>query len=136
MISWREADLVEFFGTNPVYHDDAHSHSFELSRDGLRFLLTLFDLEGAVYVSIWRDQLPEPLFTVVRESCTHALVVNDTRGRVCLEVGSTEFPTNDIGISLLLVRGIRVFVQPQFQVEFIDVEQRSSTNSLASRNHL
>lgn len=54
------------------YHDGPHSFEFAVSRDGLRLLLTLFDLEGAVYVSIWRDGLPDPLFTIVREACTHA----------------------------------------------------------------
>ena len=52
-------DLTEFFGVVATFHDDAHSHSFEISRDGLRLLVRLFDLEGAVYVCIFRDGLQQ-----------------------------------------------------------------------------
>jgi hypothetical protein len=124
MIRWHETDLTEFFGVAATYHDGPHSFEFVVSRDGLRLLLTLFDLEGAVYVSIWRDGLPDALFTVVRESCTHAQLATDTRQRHCLEIGSPVQPTTDMGIPPLLVRGVRVYVEPHFQVEFIDVEPR------------
>jgi hypothetical protein len=63
MLKWSETDLTEFFGVVATFHDDAHSRSFDVSRDGLRLLVTLFDLEGAVYVSIFRDGLAKPLFT-------------------------------------------------------------------------
>jgi len=124
VIRWHERDVAEFFGVDASFCDPAHSYSFEVSRDGLRLLFTLFDLEGAAYVSIWRDGLPDPLFTVVRESCTHAQLAKDTLQRRCLEVGSPEHPTTEMGISPLLVRGVRIYVEPQFRVEFIDVEPR------------
>jgi hypothetical protein len=124
VIQWRETDFAEFFGVAAVYHDGPHSYEFEIARDGLRLLLTLFDLEGAVYVSIWGDGLTGPLFTVVRESCTHAQLATDTHGRRCLEIGSPDHPVNDIGIMPSLVRGVRLYVDPQFRVESIDVEPR------------
>lgn len=64
MFKWSETDLTEFFGVVATFHDDTDSHEFEVNRDGLRLLVTLFNLEGAVYVSIFRDGLPKPLFTV------------------------------------------------------------------------
>jgi hypothetical protein len=105
VIRWDETDLAEFFGVAATYHDGPHSFEFEVSRDGLRLLLTLFDLEGAVYVSIWRDGLPDSLFTVVRESCTLAQLVTDTRQQRCLEIGSPAHPTTDMGIPPLLAVG-------------------------------
>ena len=126
MIRWQQTEVEEFFGVEAAYHDGPHSYEFEVSRDGVRLLVTLFDLDGAVYASIYRDGLPEPLITLVRESCTHALVVSDTRGRRCLVVGSPEAPVTEMGMPPLLVRGIRIFLEPQLQLEFIDHELRGT----------
>lgn len=120
MFKWSEPDLTAFFGVVPTFHDDAHSHSFELQRDGLRLLITLFDFEGAVYVSIMRDGLPEPLFTVRRELCTHAHVTDGQHFRRCFEAGAPKHPVTDMGIPPLLARGVRVYIEPQFQVELIE----------------
>lgn len=126
MIRWRQDEVEEFFGVKATYYDGPHSYEFAVSRNGVRLLVTLFDLEGAVYASIYRDGLPEPLVTIVRESCTHALIASDTRGRACLAVGSPEAPVTEMGTSPLLHRGIRIFLEPQFQLEFIDHEPRGT----------
>ena len=120
MLKWSETDLTEFFGVVATFHDDAHSHEFEVSRDGLRLLVTLFDLEGAVYVSIFRDGLAEPLFTVRRELCTHAHITDTTGFRRCFEAGTTKHPVTDMGVPPILARGVRVYTEPQFQVELIE----------------
>lgn len=122
MFRWSEADITEFFGVAAEFDENAYSYSFELSRDGLRLLVTLFDLEGAVYVSIFRHGLPQPLFTVRRERCTHVQIGGMDFHR-CFEAGTTEFPTTDMGIRPLLVRGVRVYIEPHFQVELIEPER-------------
>jgi hypothetical protein len=121
MFKWSEPDLTEFFGVVAKLHDgDAFEHSFEVARDGLRLLVTLFELENAVYVSIFRDGLSEPLFTVRRESCTHVHITQAANFRRCFEAGAPERPVTNMGIPPILVRGVRVYMEPQFQVELID----------------
>lgn len=120
MLKWNETDLIELFGVTPKYEDGAHSYAFEVARDGLRLLVTLFDLEGAVYVSIFRDGLPEPLFTVRRELCTHAHITKGNDFRPCFEAGSTKHPVTEMGIPPELVRGVRVYMEPHFHVELIE----------------
>jgi len=120
MLKWSEPDLTEFFGVVATFHDDAHSHEFEVSRDGLRLLVTLFDLEAAVYVSIFRDGLAKPLFTVQRELCTHAHIAETAGFRRCFEAGAPKHPVTDMGVPPVLTRGVRVYVEPQFQVELIE----------------
>jgi len=120
MLKWSEPDLTQFFGVVATFHDDAHSHSFEVSRDGLRLLVTLFDLEGAIYVSIFRDGLTEPLFTVQRELCTHAHVTETAGFRRCFEAGAPKHPVTDMGVPPVLARGVRVYTEPQFHVELIE----------------
>jgi len=120
MLKWSAPDLTEFFGGVATFHDDTHSHSFEVSRDGLRLLVTLFALEGAVYVSIFRDGLAKPLFTVQRELCTHAHLTEAEGFRRCFEAGTTKHPVTDMGVPPLLACGVRVYLEPQFQVELIE----------------
>ena len=104
----------------PSFDEEAHSHSFEVDRDGLRLLVSLYDLEGAVFVSIFRDGLSEPLFTVRRELCTHAHVTEGSHLRRCFEAGAPKHPVTDMGIPPVLARGVRVYIEPQFQVELIE----------------
>ena len=123
MLRWTESNLSEFFGVAASFDDAPHSHGFELSRDGLRLLVTIFDLEGTVYVSIFRDGLSEPLFTVRRELCTHAHITDGSHFRRCFEAGAPKHPVTNMGIPPVLVRGVRVFIEPQFQVELIESTQ-------------
>ena len=120
MLKWSEPELTEFFGVVATVEDDGPAHSFEVAKDGLRLLVTLFGFEGAVYVSIFRDGLPKPLLTVQRELCSHAHVTKGEGFRPCFEAGSTKFPVTDMGIPPMLASGVRVFVEPQFQVELIE----------------
>jgi hypothetical protein len=119
MLKWSKPDLTEFFGAAPTYYDAPHSYGFEVTRDGLRLLITIFDLEGAVYVSIFRDGLPKPLVTVNRELCSHAHITQDAHFRPCFEAGATKLPVTDMGIPPVLSRGVRVYVEPQFQIQLI-----------------
>ncbi len=112
--------MTEFFGVTSHYHDGACSWEFEVSRDGLRLLVTLFDLEGAVYVSIFREGLKTPLFTVRREFCTHAQISSGTDFRHCFEAGRTKHPVTDMGIPPILDHGVRIYIEPHFQIELIE----------------
>ena len=120
MLTWDKTDFTEFFGVVPIFHEDAHSDEFEVSRDGLRLLVTVFDLESAVYVSIFRDGLPEPIFTVRRELCTHAHITKGTNFRRCFEAGAPKHSVSNMGVPPVLAHGVRIYVEPQFQVELIE----------------
>ena len=102
-----------------TFDNHAYSHSYEVSRDGLRLIVTLFELERAVHVSLFRNGLPQPVFTVQRELCTHAHI-SETGFRPCFEAGAPSLPVTNMGIPPLLARGVRVYLQPHFQVELIE----------------
>ena len=74
VICWDRTELIEFFGIIPTFYEDAQSHAVELSRDGLRLEFTLFDAVGAVYISVFRDGVTDPIIDIVRERCTHAFI--------------------------------------------------------------
>ncbi len=101
-------------------HDAPHSYEFETSRDGLRLRLTILALEHTVFVRLFRDGLPEPVFTVRRDFCTHAHITKGTEFRPCFEAGVTKHPVTDMGIPPTLERGMRVYIEPQIQVDLIE----------------
>jgi hypothetical protein len=57
VMNWQQSAVEELFGVSAHYDDVCSSFGFDVTRDGLRMLVTLFVLEDAVYVSIWREGL-------------------------------------------------------------------------------
>src|SRR5688572_26981340 len=120
MLEWDESDLAEFFGGLSDDRDAPHSYEFESFRDGLRLRLTILALEHTVFVRLFKDGLPEPVFTVHRDFCKYAHVTKGEEFRPCFEAGVTKHPVTDMGIPPLLERGVRVYLDPQIQVELIE----------------
>jgi len=115
-LRFEEHEFVDFFGIVSPLDEDACSYSYELERDGLRLLFTVFPLDGGIYTSVYRDGIPEPIITSRLEGCTHSRFVAHGAHR-CLEIGRPEHPTSEA--SAPLVRGLRLFVEPHFRLEFI-----------------
>jgi hypothetical protein len=120
MLKWNSTDLAEFFGAEVDDHDAPHTYQFEISRDGLRLGLTILALEHTVFVRLFRDGLPKPVLSVRRDFCTHAHITNGTEFRRCFEAGVTKHHVTDLGIPPTLERGLRVYIEPQIQVELIE----------------
>ena len=115
-LRFEEHEFVEFFGIVSPLDEDACSYSYELQRDGLRLLFTVFPLDGGVYTSIYRDGITEPLVTSRLQGCTHSrFVIRGTRR--CLEIGRPERSTSEPGAPLTW--GLRLFVESHFRLEFI-----------------
>jgi hypothetical protein len=120
MLKWSGPDITEYFGVVANFNDDAFSHSFEISRDGLVLHVTIFELEHSVDVSLFRDGLPDPLFTVTTSNCSHVHITRSTGFRTCFEAGAPAHPVTEMGIEPVIARGIRVFIDPHFQIELIE----------------
>lgn len=112
--------MIEFFGVEPSYDAAMFSYSFEVRRDGLKLLITIFDFEGAVWISLFRDGLPDALFMVRREFCTHVQIADGQHFRKCFEAGAPKHAVTDMGITPVLARGVRVYLEPQSQVDLIE----------------
>jgi hypothetical protein len=120
MLKWSESDFAEFFGVEVDDHDAPHTYEYELSRNGLRLRLTILALEHTVFVRVFRDGLPEPVFTVRRDFCTHAHITDGQGFRRCFEAGVTDHPVAaDMGMPPVIGRGVRVYLVPQLQVELV-----------------
>jgi hypothetical protein len=115
-LKFEEHEFVEFFGVVSPLDEDACSYTYTLHRDGMRLEFTIFPLDGGAYTSIYRDEIPEPLFRSHLQGCSHVRFIS--RGpRRCMEIGRPERPTSEP--TAPLAWGLRLFVEPHFTVEYI-----------------
>lgn len=122
---WNEAELAEFFGAVAEFSEQCESYSFTRSARGIRLSLTLFHLEGAVYVSLSRAEDQEALVTLRRERCSHARIVRAPSGSVCLGIGSPADQVSEMDVPPVLVRGIRVVLDPDIRLEIMDQDEKA-----------
>jgi hypothetical protein len=114
-LRFEEHEFIEFFGIVSHLDENSCSYGYELDRDGLRLLFTVFPLDGGVYASIYRVGIAEPIITSRLEGCTHSRFVE--RGSLrWLEIGRPELPTSET--SAPLVWGLHLCVEPHFRIEF------------------
>jgi hypothetical protein len=111
---FTEHEFVEFFGIVGSFYENAFSYTYTLSHDGLRLDFTIFPRDDAVYTSIYRDGVAEPIISSRLEGCTHARFI-DRGSRHCLEIGRPGHATSEPTVPL--VRGLRLFLEPHFRVE-------------------
>jgi len=120
MITWCEIDIEEFFGAASTHHEDSNMFTFKSAKNGVRLEFSVVSDFGDSYVSIWRDGWERPLLNLERKTCSHAQVVSDAEGRICLEVGRTKHAVTKMGIPPILHRGFRVRLDPQISIELIE----------------
>lgn len=120
MLEWNKSDFADFFGVEGNDDDAPHTIEYEVSRDGLRLRLSILALEQTVFVRVFRDGIPEPVFIVRRDCCKRAHITNGVGFRRCFEAGVSAHPVSaGLGIPAVLVHGVRVYLAPQLQVELI-----------------
>lgn len=83
MLHWNEPECIGFFNSLCEFDETCHSHTFSHENNGLRVVVTLFEFEGTVYSSIYRENSDESLITIQRDLCTHAHVTKDIAFKSC-----------------------------------------------------
>lgn len=97
-LRWNDTDFLEFFAVEPTAEDDAVSHNYELERDGLRLLFTLWQLESVIQASLFRGESETELFAFAAYVRGEVRFINDLRGRyigfedcIVAPIGSSTF---------------------------------------------
>ena len=63
-LQWDENELVEYFSVLPTTDEDAVHHSFELTRDNLRMLFTIWKYESVMRLTLSYCDSQEELLDV------------------------------------------------------------------------
>jgi hypothetical protein len=115
-LNFEEHEFVEFFGIVAPLDEEAFSYTYSTSRDGLRLVLTVFPVDGAVFTDLFRRGIDESVFVSRLTGCTHSRVVQ-LGSRRCLEIGRPVHPTSEPSVSLSW--GLRLFIEQHLHVEYI-----------------
>lgn len=79
-LQWDELDFLECLEVVPQVEEYGISYSYEVHRDSLRLLVTVWPMESAVQWTLWQASIETPLLDFalfVRGAVRH---INDKRG--------------------------------------------------------
>ena len=116
VLRFEEHEFIDFFGVDAPLDEDACSYNYELARDGLRLVFTVFPVDGSVSTSIYREGVTDPIVSTRLQDCTHVRFSLRSGARF-LEIGRPERPTTER--TAPLVWGLRIAVDPHFRQEHI-----------------
>ncbi len=80
-LEWDETDFLECFEVEPEAADHDVSHTYDMNANGLRLLVTVWQYESVVQVSLYRREHEDAAITTL--ACFvrgNARYVNDKRG--------------------------------------------------------
>jgi hypothetical protein len=80
-LTWNELDLLDYLEVSPIVDEDSASHSYELVKHDLRLLLTVWQYESVVQLSIFRSENHAPMFSFACFVRDKVRYVNDKRGK-------------------------------------------------------
>jgi hypothetical protein len=133
-LRWNDIDFLDFFAVEPTVEDYAVSHNYDLERDGLRLLLTLWHLESVIQASLFRGKAEAALFTFAAYVRGEARLIDDQRGRYidfedCIVAPSrfwyihagNPFDQHRFPVSVT----IRLAIEPDIRIAFVNYETRT-----------
>lgn len=127
MLAWNEYDFVECLGVLAEYNEDSLSYSYEVKKDNLRLLLTIFLSSGDekspadVYLGIYRDGIEEPIFhtEIYKSPGARRIRYKDWE---CLEIAAPSRYKSYYEENWIVPMGVRIKVYPHISVELFQPE--------------
>lgn len=115
---YDESEFVQALGVVPKEGEQGHGieRVFELAHGGLRLLLSVFQYDGDVAVSIYQDGVAQPVITRWARRFTQAQCVRDPKGDECLEVVYPVGAIAETRLQMPLRERLRIYVQPQIRI--------------------
>ena len=114
---WNENDFIECLSVFPTVEESGVAHHFDLNRNGLRLLLSVYQLDAEVWISLYREGSDQPLFRVVLEDSPGARLVRNRNGQDYIEFAAAKvFARRHVNESVIPM-GIRLYVDPDFNIQ-------------------
>jgi hypothetical protein len=115
-LQFTEHEFTDFFSEISPLDEDACSYSYTANRDGMRVQITIFPIDGGVYLDLFRDGVSGAILNSRLEGCTHSRFIQYGSIRY-LEIGRPHSPTSLSEVALDW--GLRLAIDPHFRMEFI-----------------
>jgi hypothetical protein len=116
-MNWEPTDFMACLGVEPVVEENEISFSYQVTKDGLRLELIVFQYDGDIYITVYRDGLDSPVVDCRLVDCDAARRVSDQRGEYLEFAPGALFNDRYDGKSVIPY-GVHVRVEPSIGVEF------------------
>ena len=114
---WNQYEFIECLGVLPEVDEEFGTcHTFKVERDGLRLELSVSEYDGDVYVSLYREGVGPPVFSMRLLGCDGARYVSDRRGEFIEFAPANSFFGRYDG-ETVAPYGFRVSVNPHITIE-------------------
>lgn len=118
MLKWDPIDLLICLKVEPHVDRDGVEHSYEVSQNGLRLLVTVFQYDGDVYFSLFRDVPGAQSLVDLKIYQCPAIELVESGGDEWLNFmpgRQSDMPTDQ---AAAIDRGVRVRIYPDIRLEF------------------
>jgi hypothetical protein len=117
MLKWDPTDLLICLKVEPHRDRDGVEHSYVVEKDGLRLLISVFQFDGDVYFSLFRDtQDAKSLIDLKINQCP-AIELVERNGDEWLDFLPGRRPDTPYDKAIAIDRGIRVRIYPDIRLE-------------------
>ena len=118
MLEWDQYKFIECLAVLPEVDEESETnHVFRVAKDGLRFILTIYQYSGDVYFDLFRDGIDEAVFKMKLLDCPGARYLATKDGDEWLEFAPAKsFGGRYDGESPILL-GVRLAVSPHIKIE-------------------
>jgi hypothetical protein len=116
--AWNETDFIECLSIIPEVEEDGIAHHFVLYRKGLRLVLSIYTYDSEVWISLYREESQQSLFTVSLKDSSGARLVRNQNGQDYLEFAAGDVFGGRYDREPVIPMGIRLSVDPDFKIEF------------------
>ena len=133
-LQWNDVDFLDFFAVEPGVEDGAVSYNYEIQRNGLRLLFTVWQYESVIQASVFRDDGETALFTFAAYVRAEARFVNDKRGRY-LEIADCIIAPSRFGYiesgdpfdreRFPIAVTVTLAIDPDIRIAFLNFEPRT-----------
>jgi hypothetical protein len=114
---WNETDFIECLSVFPTVEECGVAHHFDLYRNGLRLLLSVYQLDAEVWISLYREGSNQSLFTVSLKDSPGARLVRNRNGQDYIEFAAGDVFGGRYDGESMIPMGIRLSVDPDFNIQ-------------------
>lgn len=87
MLRWDEYEFIEFFGVLPQHEEDyGISDTFCVERDGLRLLVSVFQYEKEIDITLYQSSIETPFFNTTIRNIIDLRFLKYPKGLDALEI--------------------------------------------------
>lgn len=119
-MKWDSTDLLECLEVEPSVDKDGVEHTYEVVKNGLKLLISVFQFDGDVYFSLMREnEEKSTLITLKINQCPEIFFKKFGKDE-CLEFLPGRQDLESIDKASSITKGIRVRIHPDIKLELYE----------------